>query len=141
MSEKASALIRHILDAVAAGRSDDITQILAETVTLNTPRFLKPITDRTHVTIVLKTIPKVLEGFRYDRTWAAGEEAIMEFRGKIGEVQVHGLDIFHLDADGKVDELTVFIRPTKALQALAETEDALVLAELQRMQALAAEKG
>lgn len=140
MSEKAAALIRQITQAVAAGRSDEIGAVLADSVTLNTPRFLKPITDRAHVMIVLKTIPKVLDGFGYERTWAAGDEAIMEFKGKIGEVLVHGLDIFHLDAEGKVDELTVFVRPTKALQALAETEDALVIAELRRMQADAAEQ-
>jgi hypothetical protein len=59
----------------------------------------------------------------------------MEFRGNIGTVEVHGLDIFTVGADGKVTELTVFARPTKAHAALAEREDALVIETMQKLQA------
>lgn len=134
MTSPAKGLIDTILTAVKAGDSQVIEGFLAEQVVLHTPRFLRPITDRTHFKIVLQSIPKVLENFRYERTWAVGDEAIMEFRGSIGKIEVHGLDIFHIDANGKVDELTVFIRPTKAHAALAEAEDALVIAEMQRIQ-------
>jgi ketosteroid isomerase-like protein len=135
MTDKAQALIAHILKVVETGDHDGIDQVLAENVELNTPRFLKPITDKTHFKIVLKTIPKVIENFHYERTWSGGDEAIMEFKGNIGAIQVHGLDIFHLDADGKVKELTVFIRPTKAHAALAEAEDAHIMAQLGKAKA------
>ncbi len=130
--DRANALIAHILGVVASGDHAAIETILADEVELNTPRFLKPIRDRKHVTIVLETIPKVIENFHYVRTWPSGDEAIMEFKGNIGAIEVHGLDIFHLDASGKVDELTVFIRPTKAHEALGEAEDALIRAQLDK---------
>lgn len=137
MTAPSQKLIDTILTAVKTGDGDVVESFLAEKVVLHTPRFLRPITDRAHFKIVLQSIPKVLENFRYERSWAVGDEALMEFRGSIGKIEVHGLDIFHLDAEGKVDELTVFIRPTKAHAALAEAEDALVIAEMQRMQSAA----
>lgn len=130
--DRANALITHILGAIESGDHASIEAMLADQVELNTPRFLKPIRDRKHVTIVLQTIPKVIENFHYVRTWPAADEAIMEFKGNIGAIEVHGLDIFHLDTSGKVDELTVFIRPTKAHAALGEAEDALILAQLEK---------
>ncbi len=130
MSEAAQELIDTILKAFASGDHGAVDQWLAEDVVLNTPRFLKPITDPAHVRIVLHTVPRVVENFRYDRTWAAGDEAIMEFKGNIGQIVVHGLDIFRLNAAGKVQELTVFLRPTKAHAAIAEAEDALIMAQL-----------
>jgi hypothetical protein len=135
MTDKAQALIAHILKLVESGDHESIDQALADQVELNTPRFLKPITDKAHVKIVLMTIPKVIENFHYERTWPSGDEAIMEFKGNIGAIQVHGLDIFHLDANGKVKELTVFIRPTKAHAALAEAEDALIMTQLGKARA------
>jgi hypothetical protein len=65
----------------------------------------------------------VIENFHYERTWAAGREAIMEFKGNVGKFQVHGLDIFTIGDDGRASELTVFVRPSKGLEALGEAED------------------
>ena len=47
----------------------------------------------------------------------------MEFKGKLGDVIVHGIDIFTINEAGKIKELTVFIRPTKALEAIGQMED------------------
>jgi hypothetical protein len=49
----------------------------------------------------------------------------MEFKGKVGEIVVHGLDIFTIGDDGRASELTVFLRPTKGLMAVGEAEDAM----------------
>lgn len=130
MSARTQAFIDQVLEAVRSGNHQAVNGWLADEVELNTPRFLKPIRDRMHFSIVLQTIPKVLEDFRYERTWACAEEAIMEFKGHIGEIQVHGLDIFRLDEAGKIRELTVFVRPTKAHEALGKAEDALILQQL-----------
>lgn len=132
MSAKTQAFIDGVLQALRTKDYSSVYGWLADEVELNTPRFLKPIRDKKHFAIVLQTIPRVLEDFRYERTWPGDSEAIMEFKGRIGEVQVHGLDIFALDEQGKVRELTVFIRPTKAHAALGEAEDALILEQLKK---------
>jgi hypothetical protein len=135
MTTPAEDFIARILDKVARGDTADPRDWIAPGAKLFTPRHHKPITDPMHFAIILRSIPKVLENFRYDRTWASGDEAIMEFKGNIGAVEVHGLDIFTVGADGKVTELTVFARPTKAHAALAEREDALVIETMQKIQA------
>jgi hypothetical protein len=132
VSAKTQAFIDGVLQALRTKDYNSVYGWLADEVELNTPRFLKPIRDKKHFAIVLQTIPRVLEDFRYERTWPGDSEAIMEFKGRIGEVQVHGLDIFALDEQGKVRELTVFIRPTKAHAALGEAEDALILEQLKK---------
>jgi hypothetical protein len=135
MTTPAEAFIARILDKVARGDTDDPREWIAPGATLHTPRHHRAVTDPMHFAIILRSVPKALENFRYDRTWAAGDEAIMEFRGNIGKVEVHGLDIFTVNAEGKVTELTVFARPTSAHAALAEREDAMVVETLKKLQA------
>ena len=62
----------------------------------------------------------------------------MEFKGHVRntEVLVHGLDIFTIDSEGKASELTVFLRPTKALETLGAIEDELVKSSLKQGGAL-----
>jgi hypothetical protein len=134
MPTPAEAFVETILDKVRRGDTKDPRPWLAPGVKLYTPRHFKPVTDPMHVAIVLRSIPQVLQEFRYERTWASGDEAFMEFKGKVGEVEVHGLDIFTVNTEGKITELTVFVRPTKAHAALAESEDKLVIETMQRIQ-------
>jgi hypothetical protein len=132
VSATTQAFIDGVLEALRTKNYNSVYGWLAEEVELNTPRFFKPIRDKMHFAIVLQTIPRVLEDFRYERTWPGEKEAIMEFKGRIGTVQVHGLDIFSLDEQGKVRELTVFVRPTSAHAALGAAEDALILEQLKK---------
>lgn len=100
-----------------------IANLVAEDGILHTPRFLRPITDRAQMILVLQGIIKYVEGFDYFRVFTQGNEAMMEFKGKMGDVVVHGVDIFTINDAGKIKELTVFIRPTKALEAIGQMED------------------
>lgn len=100
-----------------------IAELVADDCVLHTPRFLRPITEKSHIVLVLKGIIKFVEGFEYYRVFTQDNEAMMEFKGKIGDVVVHGIDIFTIDEAGKIKELTVFIRPTKALEAIGQMED------------------
>ena len=125
MSAKAQAFIDKLLQIIASKDHSRMDELLAEQVTFHTPRFLKPHTDRGIITRILQGIPTLIDNFHYERTWPAGDEALMEFRGSIGKWQVHGLDIFTLGDDGRARELTVFVRPPKGLEALGEAEDKL----------------
>lgn len=100
-----------------------IANLVADGAVLHTPRFLRPISSRDQMVLVLQGIIKHVEGFDYYRVFTQRNEAMMEFKGKMGEVVVHGVDIFTIDDNGKIRELTVFIRPTKALEAIGKMED------------------
>lgn len=123
MSAKAQAFIDKILTMVQSKDHSRLDEIVGDPITLYTPRFLKPHTDRNVVKLILQGIPLVIENFHYERTWPCGDEAIMEFKGNVGKWHVHGLDIFTIGDDGRAKELTVFVRPPKGLEALGEAED------------------
>lgn len=110
----------------AAAKSRDIknvSSLFADDVVFHTPRFLRPITERKHMLIVLKGILDHVEGFEYHRTFVSAREAVMEFKGTLNGVTIHGVDIFTINDDGRATELTVMIRPTKALEAIGAMED------------------
>jgi len=123
MPTKAQVFIDTVLEIIRTRDHTRIDELIGDEITFYTPRFLKPHTDRETVKRILQGIPLVIENFHYERTWAAGDEALMEFKGNVGDFQVHGLDIFTLGDDGRARELTVFVRPPKGLQALGEAED------------------
>ena len=123
MSATAKTFIDKVLAIVQAKDHTRLDEIVGDQITFYTPRFLKPHTDRNVVKLILQGIPTVIENFHYERTWACGQEAIMEFKGNVGKFHVHGLDIFTLGEDGRANELTVFVRPPKGLEALGEAED------------------
>lgn len=115
--------VKEIHRVVTAQDLAGIANLVAEGAVLHTPRFLRPITDRAQMILVLQGIIKFVVGFDYYRIFTQGNEAMMEFKGKVGDVLVHGLDIFTINDEGKIQELTVFIRPTKALEAIGQMED------------------
>lgn len=125
MPTKALAFIDNLLKIIETKDHARMDELIGEQITFHTPRFLKPHTDRNVVKLILQGIPTLIEDFHYERTWAAGNEAIMEFKGKVGKWTVHGLDIFTVGDDGRASELTVFVRPPKGLEALGEAEDKL----------------
>jgi hypothetical protein len=121
--------IRDFLEIVKNKDPKQIADMVADTVILHTPRFHRPVTDRDHVIAILIGITRVVENLNYSeqRQWHNGRnEIVMEFRGNIGDYQLHGVDIFTFDDDGKVCELTVMCRPVSALIALGEVEDRML---------------
>lgn len=70
-------------------------------------------------------------GFRYVKVVASGDHAVLEFETTMGGTYVNGVDIITFDADGKITEFKVMIRP---LQAVNEVH-ARMKAMLERMSA------
>ncbi len=53
--------------------------------------------------------------FRYTKTVAAGDTAVLEFETTIGGTYVNGVDIIRCDADGRIVEFRVMVRPLQAV--------------------------
>ena len=127
---KAEAFIDLIKTSVADPQSmdmDKIADMVADDPILYTPRFWRPITDKNWMTGILAMIPRAVENFTYFRHWIDGNDVIMEFKGNVGKFTLQGIDIFTLTDEGKIKELTVFVRPPNALAALGEVEDKMLL--------------
>jgi hypothetical protein len=107
--------------AVEAWDFEAIPALLADEVVFRSPVAFKPYQGRDMVAAILRGVSRVFEDFRYVREIGApdGADHVLEFRTRVGETEVHGVDILHTDADGRIDELIVMVRPLSAANALA----------------------
>jgi hypothetical protein len=106
--------------AVEAHDLDALIACLAEDVVFNSPVAFRPFEGRPAVGQVLGFAATTFEDFTYLDEIADGDRVALIFRARVGEKEVEGLDLLHLDGDGLIDELTVMVRPLSGAIALAE---------------------
>lgn len=122
MSEHA---FRH---AVEAGDVEGAMGLLRDDVVLHSPIAFRPFEGRDQVEAVLRLVIDTFEDFRYVEEVADGPTAVLMFETRVGDRQVQGIDHVHTDADGRIDQFTVMVRPLSAAIALAEAMGPKVLA-------------
>ena len=69
------------------------------------------------VTAVLATAISVFENFEYHRELVDGDNWCLEFSATVGDLSLKGIDLIRFDADGKMADFEVYIRPANALAA------------------------
>ncbi|MDX6482002.1 MAG: hypothetical protein QOG85_2512 [Gaiellaceae bacterium] len=107
----------------AAAESKDFSnleEIFAEDVTFRSPAVFKPYEGRDAVGMILATVSRVFEDFRYADQIETGDAATLAFSAAVGDRELDGIDLLRFDGDGKVRELAVYIRPLSGLRALGE---------------------
>ncbi|HEY2052417.1 MAG TPA: nuclear transport factor 2 family protein [Solirubrobacterales bacterium] len=107
--------------AAEAKDLDLMREALAEDVVLHSPILFKGFEGRDAALFVLGNVIEVFEDFRYlDEVHGDGTVAL-RFAAKVeGKFEIEGIDYLTLDADGRVTDLTVFLRPLKAVHAFNE---------------------
>jgi hypothetical protein len=107
--------------AVEAEDPDALTDALADDVVFRSPAVFKPYEGKAVVSAILvQGAMKVFEDFRYTDQLEGSGVATLIFQARVGDRQLDGLDLLRFDADGKVSELMVMVRPMSGLNALAE---------------------
>jgi hypothetical protein len=106
--------------AVESGNVEAIFDRLAPDVTFRSPVVYKPYEGRDAVAVLLRAVSQVFEDFRYIAETAGERREVLVFEARVGDREVQGVDILHLDDDGRVDEFTVMVRPLSGVNALAE---------------------
>ena len=99
---------------------------LSEVASLCTPDavFRSPVAHTPYkgaplVAQFLQQAVQVLEDFRYHRTFHAGDHSVvLEFSATVGGKELKGIDMIRFDADGRMIEFEVMVRPASGLQAL-----------------------
>jgi hypothetical protein len=89
-------------------------------VVFRSPAVFRPYEGRETVMALLGHVVEVLEDFTYTDELAGEGTHALVFEARAGDKLVEGLDHLTLDADGKVTELVVMIRPLSGLIAVAE---------------------
>jgi len=97
-----------------------MTETLREDVVLHSPILFRGFEGREMVGQVLTHVAATLEGLTYVDEISGENSVCLRFKAKVGDRELEGIDFLELDDDGKVTELTVFMRPLSAINAFNE---------------------
>lgn len=107
--------------AAEAKDLDLMREALAEEVVLHSPILFKGFEGRDTALFVLAHVSEVFEDFHYVDEARGEGTVVLRFAAKVdGKFEIEGIDHLTLDAAGRVTDLTVFLRPLKALTAFNE---------------------
>lgn len=106
--------------AAEAKDLDLLSEALREDVVLHSPILFRGFEGREIVSQVLTHVAATLEGLTYTDELDEGDTVCLRFKAQVGDRELEGIDFLELDADGKVAELTVFMRPLSAITAFNE---------------------
>ena len=101
---------------------EELDPILADNIVFRSPVAHTPYPGRTPIKIMLKNVNTVFKDFTYYRTLTTddGMSVVLEFSARIDDKQVKGIDFLRFNADGKIEEYEVMLRPLSGLNALAK---------------------
>jgi hypothetical protein len=120
---------------VLAGGSDAraLAEIVADDAVFHSPVVHTPQAGKAKVVAYLAAAGQVLggEGFRYIRELVDGSDALLEFENELDGIHINGIDLIRFDADGRIVDFKVMVRPLKAVNKVWE----LMAAQLERASA------
>lgn len=97
-----------------------LIETLREDVVLHSPILFRGFEGREVVSTVLTHVAATLEGLTYTDELVEGNTVALRFKATVGDRELEGIDFLELDEDGRVAELTVFMRPLSALTRFNE---------------------
>ena len=95
-------------------------EALADDVVFRSPVVYKPYEGKAAVSVLLNAVSQVFEDFRYIAELESEDGMALIFEARVGDRQVQGLDFLRFDADDKIREFTVMVRPMSGMHALAD---------------------
>jgi hypothetical protein len=97
-----------------------MVETLREDVELHSPVLFHGFEGRDAVAAILTHVAATLEDLTYVDELHEGDSVALRFTARVGDRELEGIDFLELDEDGKVAELTVFMRPMSALTRFNE---------------------
>jgi hypothetical protein len=111
--------MREFRAAVEARDADAFDGLLADDVTFTSPVAFKPYEGRHITAAILRGVLRVFEDFRYVREINDGDDHALVFEAAVDGKKITGCDFIHVNAEGKIDDFMVMVRPLSAAQALS----------------------
>jgi len=107
---------------VADGNLGELPGILHPKAVFRSPMAHSPYPSAQAVQLILGTVVKVFEDFTYHRQLASadGSSVVLEFSANVNGKALKGIDLIQFDAEGKIVDFEVMVRPMSGLQALGE---------------------
>ena len=109
-------------EALATGDLSPLPDLTSDQVVFRSPAVFTPFGGKQAFVFVIHMVYEIFEDFRYHRQFATddGTCAVLEFEARIGDKSLKGIDMIRFDADGRIHEFEVMIRPANALALLAQ---------------------
>jgi hypothetical protein len=100
--------------------ADGLDDVLADGAVFHSPVVHTPQEGKALTKMYLTAAIMVLGNadFQYVREVIGESDAVLEFKAELNGIVINGVDMIHWDADGKIDDFKVMIRPLKAVNLL-----------------------
>ena len=107
-------------DIVARRDADALDTLLADHAVFHSPIVHTPQQGKAITKLYLGAAFQVLnnDSFRYLREVIGPSDAVLEFATEVDGIHINGVDIIHWNAEGKIDDFKVMVRPLKAINHL-----------------------
>ncbi|MGB7656040.1 MAG: nuclear transport factor 2 family protein [Novosphingobium sp.] len=104
------------------GDAELLGALVAPEAVFHSPVVHTPQAGKAKVMMYLLAAAQVLgnDSFAYVRELVDGDHALLEFTATIEGIHVNGIDLITFDADGKITDFKVMVRPLKAVNKLWE---------------------
>jgi len=99
-----------------------LSDLLADDAVFHSPVVHTPQVGKPVVMAYLVAAAQVLgnESFRYVRELVDGDDMMLEFVTELDGIAINGVDIIRFNADGKISDFKVMVRPLKAINKIWE---------------------
>lgn len=101
-------------------RDRDMTlldEVLADDIVFHSPVVHRPQAGKPLTKLYLAAAASVLgnDSFRYVREVVSDGHAVLEFQTEVDGIQINGVDMMQFDAQGRIQDFKVMVRPLKAI--------------------------
>jgi hypothetical protein len=114
------SLIARFQEAARTNNAALSADLLADDVRLYGVLW-RPFEGKTQTLAVFKMLLEIIEDLEYVAEYEGPEGVALRVRGKVGGREFDGVQLFHFNADGLIDECRDLIRPHSAGTALMDT--------------------
>jgi len=100
----------------------ELPAILHPKAVFRSPMAYTPYPGAQAVQAILSNVMEVFENFKYHRELASadGLSLVLEFSAQVNGKDLKGIDMVQFDAEGRITDFEVMVRPMSGLQALGE---------------------
>lgn len=122
LSAAVAASLQTWHEMIASKDLSALPSIVHADAVFRSPMAHQPYASAQAVVLILGTVVKVFENFTYHRELSSddGLNIVLEFSANVGDKQLKGIDMIRFDADGKIVDFEVMVRPMSGLQALGQ---------------------
>lgn len=107
-------------DILASGNIEGLEALLADDVVFHSPVVHSPQEGKAITSLYLGAAAQVLanDSFTYVREVMGERDAVLEFTTEIDGILINGVDMIRWNAEGKIVDFKVMVRPLKAINLL-----------------------